>query len=219
MTNPRQKNFQIGKKKFKNNSPLWKKSLFKFVVFLVGEEKLNKFLESSREILFESLSFLYAAYEGKFWYWEIIETVRRLVLTAVISVCLPGSGAQSVLALLFATIFIKLYSYYQPYQFEIDDIMGESGQWQVYFTFLGALIIQNDILGSKLNSFVGFVLVVVNATIMIEGFSFQFASEKTKNIWMLPIHDGEDTNDTKDSLMMKLKRVCSFVLKEENENN
>jgi hypothetical protein len=37
-----------------------------------------------------SIFFLYGAYEGQFWYWEVVETLRRILLTAVISVVSPG---------------------------------------------------------------------------------------------------------------------------------
>jgi len=35
---------------------------------------------------FECLAFLYQNYLPKFWYWEIVETYRRLILTAVLTV-------------------------------------------------------------------------------------------------------------------------------------
>jgi hypothetical protein len=38
----------------------------------------------------QELSFLHEAYEPKFWYWEVIETTRRLLLTAVITVLPTG---------------------------------------------------------------------------------------------------------------------------------
>ena len=40
------------------------------------------------------LTFLYRAYEGHVWYWEVVETARRLLLTAVVSVVGTGSAAQ-----------------------------------------------------------------------------------------------------------------------------
>jgi hypothetical protein len=35
--------------------------------------------------------FLHQSYEPQYWYWEIIETVRRLLLTAVVSVVSTGT--------------------------------------------------------------------------------------------------------------------------------
>ena len=61
------------------------------------------------------LEFLFSAYEPRFWYWEVVETTRRLLLTAVLSVCAPGSSEQAVYAVLLALLYIKLYGYYAPY--------------------------------------------------------------------------------------------------------
>ena len=61
------------------------------------------------------LSFLHQSYMGQRWYWEVVETGRRLLLTAVISVLGAGSGAQIVFGIFVSVMYIKLYSYYQPY--------------------------------------------------------------------------------------------------------
>jgi hypothetical protein len=37
-----------------------------------------------------TIFFLHGAYEGQFWYWEVLETLRRILLTAVVSVVSPG---------------------------------------------------------------------------------------------------------------------------------
>jgi hypothetical protein len=66
------------------------------------------------------LNFLWKAYEPRFWYWEVVETTRRLMLTAVLSVIAPGSPAQTVVAILLAMMYMKIYDVMEPY----DDITG-----------------------------------------------------------------------------------------------
>ena len=39
----------------------------------------------------KEIEFLHKAYEGKYWYWEVLETIRRLLLTAVLSVVTAGT--------------------------------------------------------------------------------------------------------------------------------
>jgi len=101
------------------------------------------------------ISFLWEPYEPKYWYWEIIECYRRISLTAVLSMVSPGSSSQSVLSVLLSLLFIKMYGYYQPYEADTDDIIAEVGQFQIYFTYFGALILQNSLLHSSLNNTVG----------------------------------------------------------------
>jgi hypothetical protein len=115
------------------------------------------------------LSFLHRAYEGRCWYWEVVETGRRLLLTAVVSVVGTGSGSQIVFGIFIAILFIKLYSYYQPYvqvrtistialfvqpftlklpsrslQQDDDDFLQEVAQYQVFFTLFIALLIRDS---------------------------------------------------------------------------
>ena len=78
------------------------------------------------------LTFLYLAYEGHVWYWEVVETARRLLLTAVVSVVGTGSAAQIVFGIIIAIVYVKLYGYFQPYELDEHDIMQEVAQYQVF---------------------------------------------------------------------------------------
>jgi hypothetical protein len=113
----------------------------------------------------KQLSFLWDAYEPQFWYWEVVETTRRLVLTAVLSVCGSGSSAQSILAVLLGVLYIKLYGFYRPYSQDSDDVVAEVGQFQIFYSFLGALIYQNALLGAQWNNAVAIVLILINAAV------------------------------------------------------
>ena len=86
---------------------------------------------------------------------SIIECYRRITITAVLSIISPGSSPQSVLSVLLSLLFIKMYGYYQPYEADTDDIIAEVGQFQIFFTYFGALILQNSLLHSSLNNTVG----------------------------------------------------------------
>jgi hypothetical protein len=115
----------------------------------------------------QRLAFLWDAYEPQFWYWEVVETTRRLMLTAVLSICGAGTSAQSVLAVLLGVVYIKLYGYYAPYERDADDVVAEVGQFQIFFTFLGALIQQKSLLGPQYNSLVSASLIIINATVTL----------------------------------------------------
>jgi hypothetical protein len=93
-----------------------------------------------------SLKFLWEPYKNEVWYWEVVECYRRIILTSVISIVSPGSALQSVVAVLLAMLFIKLYHHFMPYDLNIDNILAETGQIQIYATFFIALIINNALL-------------------------------------------------------------------------
>lgn len=111
------------------------------------------------------INFLWQAYQPKYWYWEVIETTRRLMMTAVLSVCAPGTTGQAVFAVVLSVIYIKLYSLCGPYTSTVDNVLAETGQFQIYCTFFGALIVQGVLLGNKWNNALGVLLVLINLSV------------------------------------------------------
>jgi hypothetical protein len=92
--------------------------------------------------------------------------MRRLVLTAVVSVCAPGTSSQAVFSLLISLFYIKVYGYYAPYTDRQDSVLAETGQFQVFLTFFIALIIQNSLLPGFWASPLGIILIVVNLSVL-----------------------------------------------------
>ena len=93
------------------------------------------------------LEFLFKSYKPEYWYWEVVETYRRLMLTAVLSVIATGSGSQVVASMSISMVYIKIYGYYQPYAVGDKNTLAEIGQIQILLTFFGAIIIFYSVLG------------------------------------------------------------------------
>ena len=53
----------------------------------------------------------------------MIETIRKILLTAVISIVSPGSAAQIVFGIVVELLFMKLYSYCRPFKEHDDNTM------------------------------------------------------------------------------------------------
>lgn len=91
-----------------------------------------------------SLKFLFQEYQPKFWYFEIIETLRKLFLTSVLSVISPGSTKQLVYGNLFVVVCLIVYIILSPF----DDLelttTSAICQLQIWFIlFLSILIKEN----------------------------------------------------------------------------
>jgi hypothetical protein len=108
------------------------------------------------------LQFLYTSYLPKYWYFEVIETMRRLMLTAIISVIATGSSSQIVFSMLLSFGFIKIYTFYEPYSERQVGILAEVGQYQIFFTYFCALITSKSLLGDDMNILVAIFLITVN---------------------------------------------------------
>ena len=49
---------------------------------------------SAQYVRAREIKFLHKAYEGRRWYWEVVETIRRLQLTALLSVVTVGTASH-----------------------------------------------------------------------------------------------------------------------------
>ena len=75
--------------------------------------------EKDEELM--SLSFLFDPYKPEYWYFEIIETIRRLLMTGVLSVIEPGSYPQLSYGLSLSIFFTILFSFLKPYHSRKDN--------------------------------------------------------------------------------------------------
>jgi predicted outer membrane repeat protein len=116
----------------------------------------NNFNNRNLSSYAECLGTLWEPYKNEYWYWEVIECYRRIILTSILSTINPGSSLQSIIAVMFSLFFIKLYSHYSPYASTNDNVLAEIGQFQVFLTFFMSLIIKNSLLsGNKWKSALG----------------------------------------------------------------
>ena len=92
------------------------------------------------------LGFLHRAYERDYFYWEVVETLRRLLLTAVVSVVSTGSSLQIIFGIFVAVAFMKLYAFFQPFELDRHDTLQEVAQYQVFFTLFISLLIRSSAL-------------------------------------------------------------------------
>ena len=71
--------------------------------------------EDEEEEAMETLAVLLEDYKVQFWYWEIVEVVRKLLLSAVLSLIDPGSIMQVSAGLLLCALFTTFYTLCRPF--------------------------------------------------------------------------------------------------------
>ena len=105
-----------------------------------------------------------AAYEPKCYYFEVIETVRKLFLTGGLIFFNPGTGSQIVFSLLLSIASMRVYAYYSPFIKSDQDVIAEAAQWSLFFILFGALLIRLNMDNESLQdrAYFDFMMVVVN---------------------------------------------------------
>ena len=84
------------------------------------------------------LSFLLGSWEQRVYWWEVVEVIRRLLLSGVLVLFGPGSVIQSAMSILICLVSIKAYSLYQPFRSDADDYLQELAQWQLFMVSPGS---------------------------------------------------------------------------------
>ena len=87
----------------------------------------------------QHLQLLYGPYEPEYFYWEIFEMLRRLMLTSGLLLISRGPLSKVFFAIVVALATQKAYSYFQPYASDSDDVLAETLQWVTLLTFLATL--------------------------------------------------------------------------------
>jgi hypothetical protein len=123
-------------------------------------------------VYLEAIQFLCSSYKPQFWWWEILETTQRLLLTGILVLIAQGSALQIVIGALMTICFLYLYARYEPFQDEFVLAIKIISYWQLFFVFWIALLIKADF-GSIDSHLLGiFLLFAMFVNLLYDGLKF-----------------------------------------------
>jgi hypothetical protein len=93
----------------------------------------------------QSIRFLWSAYTPKRYYWEVIECIRRLLLTGFVVFIFPNSSAQAAVACLLAAISLVIVVHYKPHADPIDTGIYVSGSIIIFLSMFLSLLVKVNI--------------------------------------------------------------------------
>lgn len=106
---------------------------------------------------------VYLRYEKKYFFWELTEMQRKLLLTSVISFIARGTMLQVVASIIIAVVFLIAHIKYQPYEKDNDDDLASAALVSTLLTLLcAALIVAKDATPG-----VGILMVAVNLFVVL----------------------------------------------------
>ena len=79
----------------------------------------------------QGVSFLYGSFEPMFWWFEILDTIRKLVLTGGLIFLGPGTTEQIAISMIICLAALRIFSGFKPFIKESHDQFSEVAQWQV----------------------------------------------------------------------------------------
>lgn len=93
----------------------------------------------------EPLSGLWGAYKPARYYYEVVECVRRIMLTGVAVFVVPGSAAQIAVVLLLAVVFLFVSESLSPFKSRVDMGLYRWGNGVVLASMYVALLLKVNV--------------------------------------------------------------------------
>ena len=90
------------------------------------------------------LSFLLSSYERRVYWYEVLESVRRISLSGMLVVFGPGSNRQLIIGCVVSLIFLRVNSCYAPHVGDEDNLLSEICDWQLFLILFITLLLKVD---------------------------------------------------------------------------
>lgn len=92
----------------------------------------------------QTLRFIYGSYQPKHMYFEVIDCMRRLLLTALPILFLRSTVLQIVVVLLISLFFSVVYMELKPFVSPSDNNVAIFCQWVISLTLIATLCLRVD---------------------------------------------------------------------------
>ena len=105
----------------------------------IRKHKLRQTFEKIR-----NLRFIYGSYLPKHMYFEVVDCIRRLFLTALPILFLRSTVMQVVIVLVISLIFTTIYLEFKPFISPSDNRVAISCQWAISLVLIATLCLRVD---------------------------------------------------------------------------
>jgi hypothetical protein len=131
----------------------------------------NEIISDDGEVSkFESrYAFFYSSYKDEAFMWDVVELVRKLLLTAVIILVKPGSDTQTIVGLLVTLFFLFLLLWWHPYKSKVDEYVAVASQLALTITMLFGVLLKTQVLHKEEWNIhaLGVLLLAMNGAVVV----------------------------------------------------
>jgi hypothetical protein len=96
------------------------------------------------DLTLQTTRFLWSTYKPYAYWWELVECVRRLLMTGFLVFILPGTAGQSAVSCAFAVLSIAVFSLVQPLRESSDTYSYWLGCAVLFLSMFVALVTQGS---------------------------------------------------------------------------
>eukprot|EP00944_MAST-04C_sp_MAST-4C-sp1_P003150 g3150.t1 len=176
--------------------------------------------------VFELYGSFYSQYQENYWYWEIVEMIRKVFLCGGLLTIAAGTSFQIVVAIIVQFFYILMIERAMPYAHFRDDVVQLIGSIQLFFTLIAGLVLKllehntvetMDVV-DKNN--LGIALVILNSIIFIaSACSLYLGTPQGKKIFNKGMTKVTPNQEVKSSKKLSRKRSLATRLVEDGQNS
>jgi hypothetical protein len=96
--------------------------------------------------LSNALRFVYGEYEVAFFWWEVLEMIRRFLLVGLMSIVYEGSVVQLVIATLFSILYLVIQLQAKPFVDPSDDYIALASSASLAVLFFSCVVLKVGVL-------------------------------------------------------------------------
>ena len=121
---------------------------------------------------------LFRAYDPDAWGFEVVECVRRFLLTGFLGV-IGQTTHQIIVASLISFVFLIIYGYFEPYSFDTADYLQATAQLVTFLQLYFGLLITTDALPRSplVHAAVTLFLIALHVAVLTTGIDSSFGEE------------------------------------------
>jgi hypothetical protein len=119
---------------------LWPFGVPFFLAFVMNRERQH-ILDDDEDTL-QKYAFVLGDYKKEYWYWEVVELARKLVLSGLMALVGRGSIAQSFGATIISFMFFSLTFKERPYESDRLNFVKIFTEFQIFFVLLVCVVLQ-----------------------------------------------------------------------------
>ena len=140
-----------------------------------GVSVVDKEVAKQRDDLLGMFKFLYWPYKPAYWYWDIVEMLRKTFLCGWIIVFGYGTTLQVIIGCMFCLLFIKVYAVHSPFASRDAATTAELSMWQIFaFYFISLLLRDESFSDSRSTDIDVSLIAVIVIGFMTECFVWKF---------------------------------------------
>ena len=99
-----------------------------------------------------SIAFLHASLSPQFFYFDLLEMAKKLLLVGFASLIAPGSLSQITLAVVGSLLFLVLHLQSYPYKAKLDNVLATAAHLMLCMFFIWCMLLQTDALSDEEDS-------------------------------------------------------------------